>query len=199
MMAATLLSILAVWAIPSPVLSAPAPIEIHELTLQEKADMVAESFNISTTTLANLIYSESRWKPDADNGYDRGLVQISRYYHPEVSDDQAFDVDFSLNFAAQAIARGDCSQWTACNCYSFVLTKVHVLPLMKDIVPNTNRAVGVIAIFQYPKSKHIAYVTEVHETYFVVAEANYHPALIGPRKVKYDDPAFLGFYKKGTP
>lgn len=139
----------------------PAPVEIHTLTLQEKADMVAQSFGISTTTFASLIKNESGWDPNADNGYDRGLVQISRIQHPDVTDAQAFDVDFSLNWAAQEIKSGRISGWTVCNCWLY--TKMlygPTMPLTKDLKPNSPMRVGAIAIYNYNGLLHYGYVTE---------------------------------------
>jgi hypothetical protein len=47
--------------------------------------------------------------------YARGLVQITRCYHPEITDEQAFNIDFSLKFLAEKIRAGKCLQeWTVC-------------------------------------------------------------------------------------
>lgn len=45
---------------------------------------------------------------------DRGLVQINSFWHPEVSDAQAFDPVFSIRYMVWHWSRGQASQWA---CY----------------------------------------------------------------------------------
>lgn len=166
-------------------------------TLEEMSDRISGEYNISKSTLRNLVWSESRWKPDADNGEDRGLVQINREHNPTITDEQAFDEEFALNFAAEKIAKGEEYLWTACNCYSLVKTKVQGLPKMKDIKPNTfEPVVGSVAVFDYDGLKHVAYVTEVHADSFKVFEANYQKCLISSRTVDKNDRSLQGFMVK---
>lgn len=40
----------------------------------------------------------------------RGAGQITECYHPEVSDQQAFDLEFAVDFVARAVAEGKCRQ-----------------------------------------------------------------------------------------
>jgi hypothetical protein len=42
----------------------------------------------------------------------RGIVQIADCYHPNVSDDQAFDPDFSAEFMAQKFSEGKQGLWS---------------------------------------------------------------------------------------
>ena len=161
-------------------------------TLQERAIAIAEEYEISTTTFNNLIFSESSWDPTKDNGADRGLLQINRTYHPEVSDECAFDPECAMRWSAQRIKDGYLYEWTPANCYSFVKTLVKV-PLMRSIIPNSAPSVGVVAIFQY-KVPHLAYVEKLTENGFWVKEANYEPAKITRRFIKWDDPRLKGFY-----
>ena len=44
----------------------------------------------------------------------KGLVQISDCYHPEVTDEQAFDAEFSIAFLARNLHLGNCHEWTTC-------------------------------------------------------------------------------------
>lgn len=183
---------------PSPVLSSELKqieVALTQPTLQERATLIAEEFKISTTTFTNLIQSESGFDPDIPDSPqgDRGLLQINRRWHPEVSDECAYDAECAMRWAAKRIANGYIHEWTVANCYTYVslFTK---LPKMRDIVPNTNRAPSTVAIFQY-NQKHIAYVTKIEDGGFWVKEANYKPALVSTRFVLYDDPSFLGFYK----
>lgn len=186
---------------PSSVLSLPqvleAQIEIHDVTLQEKAGMVAESFGISTTTFASLIQSESSWNPEADNGYDRGLVQISRVFHPEVTDEQAFSPDFALNWAAQQIKDGNLDSWTSCNCYLMTKTFIPDLPKMKYLTPNSPLRKGAVAIYDYKGIPHYAYVTSVQNDPIyghTEAGSNLKPCELYKRFVPENNPYLVGYW-----
>ena len=50
--------------------------------------------------------------PDGSQHRSRGIAQINVYYHPEVSDEEAHNVDFSLQFLATYLKQGKGSQWT---------------------------------------------------------------------------------------
>ena len=164
------------------------------LSLEERASAVALEYGISTTTFFNLIESESQWNPNAYNKKtgDRGLFQISERWHPEVTDVCAYNPDCSMRWAAQRIKGGYIHEWVAANCYAYVSLFVDV-PLMNKIVPNSPPFEGAVAIFQY-KEKHVAYVEKVEEKGFWIKEANYHPAKIGKRFIKWDDPKLVGFH-----
>jgi hypothetical protein len=183
-----------VYAAPPP---EPPPIVVVE-TLEEKSNRIATEHGVATTSLANLVTSESQWNPNADNGYDRGLVQINRKAWPEITDEQAFDPEFSLHFTAEKISEGKGYMWVAGNCYLFAQALLGKLPRMAEIVPNTPypRVKG-LAIFQY-KSKHIAVITSVLEDGFWVREANYIPYLMGKRFIKFDDPKLLGYWSNNN-
>lgn len=61
---------------------------------------------------------ESGLRPDAKNvnapnSIDRGLFQINSKWHPEVSDAQAYDPEFSIRFFCQAVKAGKLSMWDA--------------------------------------------------------------------------------------
>lgn len=47
-----------------------------------------------------------------DSGHSRGLVQISDIYHPEITDVQADDPFFAIDFMAKYFAAGKKTQWT---------------------------------------------------------------------------------------
>ena len=72
--------------------------------------------------LIKLAYCESRFDPFAigDNGKSRGLFQIHRDYHPEITNQQAFDIEFATNWTMNMINAGKQNQW-ACN--NIVLTR----------------------------------------------------------------------------
>jgi hypothetical protein len=168
--------------------------ELPVESLEEMADRIAIEHKIATSTLRNLVWSESRWDIKADNGFDRGLVQINRKSWPDITDEMAFDPEFSLNWAAEKVASGEEYRFVVCSCWALVKTKIPTLPRMKDIVPNSEIQVGSVAVFQYP-IKHVAYVKEVYDTYFIVTESNYTPCLYQDRRVENVDKSLVGFWK----
>lgn len=164
-------------------------------TLQEMATRIAIEHKIATSSFHSLINSESEWNPSRTSPEgDRGILQISNYYHPEVSDECAFDPACAMDWSAKRIAAGYGYEWVPGNCYLTVKLKIKNLPKMAEIVPNTQIATGTVAIFQY-KEKHVAYVESVSEDTFVVYEGNYKPFVIERRTVKKTDPALVGFFK----
>lgn len=181
-------------------LFSPTPVIAQTLSLQDVASNVAIEYGVPTTTLSNLIQSESNWNPTASSPTgDYGLVQINLSYWG-VTKAQAFDPMFALNFAAQKLANDQSYLWTACNCYSLVKTKIPGLPPMPQIYPNGSLRVGAVAIFLYRDRqtnelvKHIAYVKSVsHDTFYLI-EANKDPCLIGSRTVSIYDPNLIGFW-----
>ena len=171
---------------------------VKEETLEEMAARIAEEYSVPTSTLFNLVFYESRWDPNVDNGYDRGLVQINRKWNPEVSDAEAFDPEFSLRFAAEKIKNGKESSWVVCNCYLLVKTKIQALPKMENVIPNTPEPMaGMVAVFDYSGTKHIAYITGVDATGIEIFEANYASCAVGTRFVTFTDPALLGYWTPG--
>ncbi len=168
--------------------------QASELTLPDRATLIANEYGISTTTLANLVWSESRWDPNATSTTgDYGLVQINLASHPSITKDQALDPIFALDYAAQSIASSTQDQFTSCNCYAYARTKLH-LPKMADITPNSPPTVGGLAIFNYHGIKHIAYIKSVEGDGFWVQESNYQPCLVAPRYVKWTDKAIVGYW-----
>jgi hypothetical protein len=187
------LTLLALWAIPSPALSASLySIKIHTPTLQETATRIAEEQDFSTTTLFAVIEAESNWDcSQIGAAGERGCLQIIPKLHPSVD---PMNFEASVHYFISEYQAGRSWEWTECNCWTFVHTKRPDLPLMKEIKPNSSRKVGSVAIFDYDGIHHIAYVTEVHDDYFIVSEANYKPCTVAKRIVRYDDKSFLGFW-----
>lgn len=66
--------------------------------------------------ITSVIRCESSFNTNAlgDNGHSRGLVQIHNVWHPEVTDAQAYDPEFAIEFLAKAISQGKGYEWT---CY----------------------------------------------------------------------------------
>lgn len=174
------------------------PPEEPETNIHALISDIAAEYDISSTTLDNLVWSESRYNPDATGDGNRafGLTQIHLNYW-DVTEEEARDPVFNLTFAAQKIANDDEYLWTSCNCYSLVKTRVANLPRIVEIVPNSNLKIGAVAIFQYGSVKHLAYVTSMGENgTFIVQEANYKPCLIGTRTIHTSDSHLQGFWEK---
>lgn len=171
-----------------------ASVAPQNLTLQDQAIIIAEEYGISTTTLFNLIASESNWNPKAvSKTGDYGLVQINLASHSDITKEQALDPIFSLQWAAQHIKEGQESIWVACNSWSFVKVQIPSLPPMAGIQPRDGPTKGSVAIFDYHGLKYVAYVTDLGGDSFGVLEADYKPCVIGSRRVSWDDPTLSGF------
>ena len=76
--------------------------------------MRTEASGVSFKEVYRTISCESDFNPDAvgDSGQSRGLVQIHRPSHPHITDEQAFDPEFALNFIIQESKRGNQWKWT---------------------------------------------------------------------------------------
>jgi hypothetical protein len=61
-----------------------------------------------------IVSHESQHRPQAtgDGGESRGLWQINRIYHPEVSDRCAYDMECSTDWALQRILDGNANEWS---------------------------------------------------------------------------------------
>lgn len=76
----------------------------------------ADKYGVASTTISKIVQCESSGNYDAigDNGDSLGLVQIDLKFHPDVSRNDAFDPEFSLNFLAYYLSIGKGNLWT---CY----------------------------------------------------------------------------------
>lgn len=90
------------------------------LTLDEKIEAVAKKYEVNAALMRAVIKCESSFRHDAigDNGTSFGLVQIHRPSHPTITKEQAFDVDFALEFLASNLAKGKGDMWT---CYRMIV------------------------------------------------------------------------------
>lgn len=104
-----------------------------ELMLSKVTD-VAKNFNVSESLLWYMVSNESARGPDGSflpcvdgdthlidpNGTphrSRGILQINEFFHPNVSDREAYNVMFSLEWTATKIRDGMCHLWTTCRNY----------------------------------------------------------------------------------
>jgi len=92
--------------------AAEMPIETVDLDAIIKAD--ATKYGVPYNHLYETLQCESGFKVDArgDHGLARGLAQIRSDYHPEVSDAEADDPAFGIDFMAKTFAAGRESEWS---------------------------------------------------------------------------------------
>lgn len=172
---------------PQPLIAEAKEIEPKE-TLQQMAERVSLEYKIPSTSLKNLIKCESNWDKNADNGKDRGIVQINRPSWPKITDLQAFDPEFSMRFAAEKISLGQDYMWTCGNCYSYAVSQLGKLPKMSEINGNTEYpVVGGLLIIYFDQVKHIAVILKVVEAGVMVSEAEYEDNLITTRLVTWKE------------
>jgi len=109
---------------------APAPIEIIEtiapIDYADAINKISEEYNVDREIMEHIIFNESRFNPNAvgdmhitcertgDPVYARGLAQITRCFYPDVTDEQAFNADYSMRFLAEHLSQGLCDRWTTC-------------------------------------------------------------------------------------
>ncbi len=107
----------------APIHVPPAPTKPVEavLTTQALISLKSEKWGADANIMARVIQCESQGNQYAvgDNGTSFGLVQIHLPAHPNITKEQAFDKEFSIDYLAQALSRGKGDMWT---CYR-LLTK----------------------------------------------------------------------------
>lgn len=163
-------------------------------TLQQKAERIALEFEINPKTFTTLIDEESRWDEKAFNETTktRGLLQISPVWHPEVTDECAYDAECAMRWSADWIKKGHIDEWQPCNCYTYTRSFFKSFPKMADIQPNSTPVAGGVAIMTYKGKRHIAYIKSVKGGVLSLLEANYNPCEIAPRELSVDDKAYVG-------
>lgn len=113
---ALLLSTTSVQAVIAPVTPVSDQVVVKELTIKQKVDKYAALYKVSPSLMQGVVDCESSYNPKAlgDNGHSRGIAQIHDLYHPEISNTQAYDPDFALDYLAKSISQGKGHEWT---CY----------------------------------------------------------------------------------
>jgi hypothetical protein len=94
----------------------------------DRARQVAHEYQISEELFINILLKESGasstvrgdmkiiCKQGVNKGKPveaRGLFQITKCHHPDITDEQAFDIEFSLAWAARQFQRGRVDLWTS--------------------------------------------------------------------------------------
>lgn len=91
-----------------------AEVKIEPFTIEEKIEHYGNKYNVSSDVMTNVIKCESGFNPKAvgDGGNSRGLSQIHRPSHPTITDEQAFDEDFAIEFMASEMSKGNSWMWS---------------------------------------------------------------------------------------
>ena len=164
-------------------------------TLQEMSDRIALEYKIPTTTLHNLVTGESQWNPRAVSSTgDYGLVQLNLASFPGVTEEQAYDPEFSLRFAAKKISEGKEYLWTVCSCVQFAKALGVKIPRglsAWDLLPNTTPGIGKLVLIN---GNHVAVITKIEGTGFWVREANWRPCTTGSRFILWNSKSIRGFW-----
>jgi soluble lytic murein transglycosylase-like protein len=64
----------------------------------------AKRYGLNPAVLAAVLMQESGFNAKAVNGQDRGMAQINAAAHPEVTDQQAYDPRFAVDFAGHLLS-----------------------------------------------------------------------------------------------
>jgi hypothetical protein len=95
----------------------PQKLQSDQLTAQEVKDYVqtqAAEYGVNPKLALWIVKHESEFNPRArgDGEASRGLWQISKIYHPEVSDATAFNVASSTEWSLERIRSGKVNEWS---------------------------------------------------------------------------------------
>lgn len=181
-------------------------------TLRQKAERIAQDFNVPTTTLANLVEGESGWNPNAvgDGGCSYGLVQINLCTdnpdpfaagYPkieiQVTKEQARDPEYALRFAAYFLSLGQEWRWTVCSCVKGVRVLGHAVPPITSAADLVAGAPilpqGGVVKLKYGETYHLASYT-IGETGLKIREFNFKPCAYTERLIPYDSKEIVGFW-----
>lgn len=111
------------WAKPTAVISDTIPTPDF---IKGQIAIVSKEYGVSEDLLNQIVFKESTYDPSkvgdtnlvckrtGEKMRSRGIVQINDCWHPEVGDQEAFDIDYSLRFLATNIKNGRCREWSTC-------------------------------------------------------------------------------------
>lgn len=92
--------------------------ETTEKEILQAIKETARKYGIDESQAVRIAKCESGLNPKAINknapdSIDRGLYQINSKWHPEVTEEEAFDYQFSINFYCKAVKNGYVRWWKA--------------------------------------------------------------------------------------
>lgn len=80
------------------------------------ASSTAARLGVDPEKFTRTLGCESHWHPNAKGALgELGIAQIYQKYHPDVTDEQALDGIWSINWAAQKFAEGKEELWSCYN------------------------------------------------------------------------------------
>jgi soluble lytic murein transglycosylase-like protein len=99
--------------------------EVTKEYIYDRITRYSEQYGVSEGLMTHIVYKESSFNhravgdthlidPDGKPHRSLGLTQINMYWNPSISESQAFDVDFSLDFLAKSLKQGLCKRWSTC-------------------------------------------------------------------------------------
>jgi hypothetical protein len=104
-------------------------VEAQELPTKEyilaRITHYSDLYHVSEGLMTHIVFRESSFNsravgdthltdPNGNPHISIGLVQINKYWNPDVTEEQARNVDFSLDFLAKRLKQGKCYLWSTC-------------------------------------------------------------------------------------
>jgi hypothetical protein len=92
----------------------PAKATLSTSSIQQYVQTEAKAMGVNPIDAQWIVAHESEYLPGrlGDGGASRGLWQIDKDFHPEVSDACAFDVQCSTEWSLNRILAGQINEWT---------------------------------------------------------------------------------------
>lgn len=167
-----------------------------------RAGEVADQYQIDRKAFFNMITSESQWDPSARSKTgDVGLVQINLASHPTITENQAIDVEFSLEWAAARFAEGkEWQLWTVCSCIQYARALGVDLPRVSatELEPNTTLSElkeNDLVLFKYSNGqRHVGVFWGYKDGKLHVRQSNFEPCKAEAWLLDPADPSILGFW-----
>ena len=99
---------------PSVALRGATPTPHRRLSVQAYVQSASKAAGVNPRVADWIVSHESRHHPEAtgDRGESRGLWQINKAWHPEVSDACAYDVTCSTDWSLERIRTGYVDEWS---------------------------------------------------------------------------------------
>jgi hypothetical protein len=103
----------------------PAP-EVVPLSIQGTIDAYARLYGVSAKELYDILNCESGLNPQAEGDKENGqftsfgISQIHLIAHPDITKAEALDYDFSIQFMAEQISKGNAQIWTCAKIMGYV-------------------------------------------------------------------------------
>lgn len=104
------------------------PILVHEPLIAEAREIILETeqdfrayialkaptMGLDASLVEKVVSCESSFNPRAlgDSNQSRGLAQIHKPSHPDITDEEAYDPRFALDFLMENMADGKGKMWT---------------------------------------------------------------------------------------